>query len=87
MAHFFLQRAGGTGKTFLYRALSFFYRSQGRIVLCVASSGIAALLLDGGRTAHSRFMIPIQGISPESGCNIRRGSPEAELLQNTALII
>jgi hypothetical protein len=28
-------------------------RSQGNIALAVASSGIAALLLDDGRTAHS----------------------------------
>jgi hypothetical protein len=34
-------------------------RSRGEIVLTVASSGIAALLIPGGRTAHSRFGIPI----------------------------
>jgi len=34
-------------------------RSKGQIVLTVASSGIAALLIPGGRTAHSRFAIPI----------------------------
>jgi primosomal protein N' len=47
-AHFFVQGLGGTGKTFLYRGLSSFYQAQGKIVLCVASSGIAALLLEGG---------------------------------------
>ncbi|EMR68302.1 putative atp-dependent dna helicase pif1 protein [Eutypa lata UCREL1] len=59
-AHFYLQGYGGTGKTFLYTALCHHYRSEGKIVLCVASSGIAALLLPGGRTAHSRFGIPIR---------------------------
>ncbi|CAN6923793.1 unnamed protein product [Brassica oleracea] len=34
-------------------------RSRGDIVLNVASSGIASLLLPGGRTAHSRFGIPL----------------------------
>ncbi|GES92234.1 uncharacterized protein LOC112184611 [Rhizophagus clarus] len=34
-------------------------RLNHKIALAVASSGIAALLLDGGRTAHSRFKIPI----------------------------
>ncbi|POS86956.1 hypothetical protein EPUL_001157, partial [Erysiphe pulchra] len=42
---FFLQGPAGTGKTFLYKALCSLYRSQGKIVLCVASSGIASLLL------------------------------------------
>ncbi|KAL8527736.1 hypothetical protein ACS0TY_005547 [Phlomoides rotata] len=35
--------------------LSIAIRSQGHIVLNVALSGVAALLLPGGRTAHSRF--------------------------------
>ena len=56
---FFLYGYGGTGKTFVYRALSSAIRSRGMIVLNTASSGIAALLLEGGRTAHSRFGIPI----------------------------
>ncbi|GJZ75855.1 anticodon-binding aminoacyl-tRNA synthetase, class 1a [Tanacetum coccineum] len=47
------------GKTFLYKTLTAALRSKSEIVLTVASSGIAALLLDGGRTAHSRFAIPI----------------------------
>ncbi|CAF1919487.1 unnamed protein product, partial [Brassica napus] len=55
---FFLYGYGGTGKTFVYRALSSAIRSRGMIVLNTASSGIAALLLEGGRTAHSRFGIP-----------------------------
>ena len=58
---FFLQGAGGCGKTFVYKTLCHHFRGKWKIVLCVASSGIAALLLEGGRTAHSRFKIP-------SGC-------------------
>jgi hypothetical protein len=56
---FFLHGPGGTGKTYLYNTLCYHLRSQHKIVLCVASSGIAALLLRGGRTAHSTFKIPI----------------------------
>ena len=58
-AHFFLQGPAGTGKTFLYRCLCHHYRSQSKVVLYVASSGITALLLPGGRTAHSYFRIPL----------------------------
>ncbi|GJQ94672.1 ATP-dependent DNA helicase PIF1-like protein [Tanacetum coccineum] len=35
-------------------------RSERTIVLAVASSGIDSLLLSGGRTAHSRFVIPLE---------------------------
>ncbi|CAN7104026.1 unnamed protein product, partial [Brassica rapa subsp. narinosa] len=52
---FFVYGFGGTGKTFLWRLLAAAVRSRGEIVLNVASSGIASLLLQGGRTAHSRF--------------------------------
>ena len=34
-AHFFLQGADGTGKTFLYRTLCNHFSAQGKIVLCV----------------------------------------------------
>ena len=41
---FFVYGYGGTGKTFIWRALSSAIRSIGEIVLTVASSGIVALL-------------------------------------------
>jgi hypothetical protein len=40
---FFLHGPGGTGKTYVYNTLCYFLRGQGKIVLCVASSGIASL--------------------------------------------
>ncbi|GJT93726.1 ATP-dependent DNA helicase RRM3-like protein, partial [Tanacetum coccineum] len=61
---FFVYGYGGTGKTYLYKTMSAALRSKGEIVLNVASSGIAALLLEGGRTAHSRFAIPINDEAP-----------------------
>ncbi|KAL1364794.1 hypothetical protein AAHE18_03G242700 [Arachis hypogaea] len=57
---FFVYGFGGTRKTFLSRLLSFCLRSEWRIILNVASSGIASLLLPNGRTAHSLFCIPIE---------------------------
>ena len=56
---FFLNAPGGCGKIFLIEALLSTVRGLGKIALAVASSGIAAELLEGGRTAHSRFKIPI----------------------------
>ena len=46
-------------------------QSEGKIVLAVASCGIAALLLQGGRTTHSRFRIPIN-IIDESTSEINK---------------
>ncbi|XP_059291269.1 uncharacterized protein LOC132044772 isoform X2 [Lycium ferocissimum] len=56
---FFIDGPGGTGKTFLYRALLATVRSKGFIALATATSGVAASVLPGGRTAHSRFKLPI----------------------------
>ncbi|KAL6299926.1 PIF1-like helicase-domain-containing protein, partial [Sparassis latifolia] len=67
---FFLSGPGGTGKTFVYNTVCNKVRSEGWIVLCVASSGIAALLLKGGRTAHSMFKIPVRSLHAQSACNI-----------------
>ncbi|CAH9122206.1 unnamed protein product, partial [Cuscuta epithymum] len=83
---FFLYGYGGTGKTFIWRAISAFLRSKGEIVLTVASSAIAALLIPGGRTAHSRFAIPLD-INEDSTCNIKQGSHLAELIIKSKLII
>lgn len=51
---------GGTGKTFLWKTIISTLRSEGNIVLAVASSGIASLLLPVGRKAHSRFKLPLE---------------------------
>jgi len=83
---FFLYEYGGTGKTFMWSTLSSALRSKGKIVLTVASSGIASLLLPGGRTTHSKFRIPIP-ILENSIYNIEQGSDAAQLLRVPHLII
>ncbi|XP_070005486.1 uncharacterized protein [Nicotiana sylvestris] len=83
---FFLYGHGGTGKTFIWKTLSSGVRSKGDIVINVALSGIAYLLLPGGRTAHSRFVIPLNP-TEESTCNIKQGSPLAKLIVKAKLII
>ncbi|KAG5578003.1 hypothetical protein H5410_058137 [Solanum commersonii] len=70
---FFIDGPGGTGKTFLYRALLATVQSKGYIVLATATSGVAASILPGGRTAHSRFKIPID-IDENFSCNISKQS-------------
>lgn len=83
---FFVYGYGGTGKTFLWRVLGSALRSRGKIVLNVASSGIADLLLQGGKTAHSRFGIPM-AVNEFSTCTISAGSHQADLIKEAELII
>ena len=83
---FFVCGHGGTGKTFLWNAIIASLRSEKKIVLAVASSGVASLLLPKGRTAHSRFKIPFD-ITDASTCSVKRGTMLAKLLQVAALII
>ncbi|XP_071687654.1 uncharacterized protein [Rutidosis leptorrhynchoides] len=81
----FVYGHGGTGKTFLWKAITTALRADGKIVLAVASSSIASLLLPSGQTAHSRFKIPID-LTDESMCNIKKQTHMASLLQRTELI-
>ena len=83
---FFLNGPGGTGKTFVYQALSHAIRGQGKIVLCVASSRIASILLPGGHTSHSCFNIPLD-VDDTSHCNIPKNGLKADLLKQTVTII
>ncbi|XP_010527539.1 PREDICTED: uncharacterized protein LOC104804874 [Tarenaya hassleriana] len=83
---FFLYGPGGTGKTYLYNTIIANLRANRQIVIPVASSGIAALLLHGGRTAHSRFKVPIN-VQENSMCEIKHGTMLAELLIECELII
>ncbi|XP_074336272.1 uncharacterized protein LOC141673426 [Apium graveolens] len=67
---FFVYGSGGCGKTFIWRTLIW----------------IAATLMPGGRTAHSRFKIPIV-LDECSTCNIAHDSDIAQLIKQTQLII
>lgn len=77
---FFVHGFGGTDKTFLWNSLAATLRADGKIVVAVSSSGIAATLLPSGSTAHSRFAIPIE-VNEASTCSIGQILPLAELLR------
>ena len=83
---FFIDGPGGTGKTFLYKALLANIRSRGLIALATASSGVAANNMPGGRTAHSRFRIPLN-LDNNSMCNIKKQSGAAQLIRDAKIII
>ena len=83
---FFLDALGGTGKTYVAETILAKVRSKSDIAIAVAFSGIAALLLSGGRTVHSRFNLPIEFDDTTMG-DISRGDNLAELLRQTKVII
>ncbi|KAH9555671.1 hypothetical protein CY35_08G127200 [Sphagnum magellanicum] len=83
---FFVYGSGGTSKTFVWTTFLSRLQGQGKIVLAVASSGIASLLFLGGRTAHSRFKISID-LHDESTYNITQHMKVAELVRKADLII
>jgi hypothetical protein len=83
---FFLDGPGGSGKTFVYNVLLAVVCCEGNVAIAVASSGIAALLLDGGRTSHSAFRIPID-VDRDSICNITANSDTAKVIRAAKLIV
>ena len=72
---------------FLYKVICNKLRSDGIIVLCTASSGIATLLLPGGQTAHSMFKIPINNLSSVSVCCIPKNGIRAHVMRVVKCII
>ena len=56
--------------------------SQNLIALATVSSGVAAAILPGGRTAYSRFKFPLE-IENNISCNVSKQSSLAKLLQLT----
>ncbi|XP_072395344.1 uncharacterized protein [Diabrotica undecimpunctata] len=85
---YFLHAPGGTGKTFLMSLVLATVRARSNIAVAVASSGIAATLLEGCRTAHSAFKLPLnlQTIE-EPTCNIAKHSAMAKVLAASKIII
>ena len=85
---YFIDAPGGTGKTFLLNLLLTKVRSRNLIALAVASSGIAATLLKGGKTAHTTFKLPLDLVNQdEPTCSISRSSSLAELFRQCKLIV
>ncbi|UYV73657.1 hypothetical protein LAZ67_11000242 [Cordylochernes scorpioides] len=84
----FLDAPGGTGKTFLLNLLLAMIRKAQNIAIAVASSGIAATLLAGGRTAHSVLKLPLTFAEGQTAvCNIRKNSDKASLLRSCKLLV
>ena len=82
----FLDAPGGTGKTFSSNTLLAAVRKDGNIALAVASSGIAAILLELGRTFHSRCKASLKP-APDQMLNISAQTVIAQLFRSAKLIL
>ena len=83
---FFLDGPGGAGKTYLYKTFLSTLRGERKIALPVASTGIAANLLNGGRTYHSQFKLPVP-LLETSVSSMRMTSADADLIFKAELLI
>ncbi|XP_026400069.1 ATP-dependent DNA helicase RRM3-like [Papaver somniferum] len=83
---FFVDGPGGTGKTFLYRAILSTIRRNGGISIAAATSGVVATMLPGGRTAHLRFKLPFTPATT-STCDIAKNDKLVDLLRQATVIM
>uniref|UniRef100_A0A8C5PXT8 ATP-dependent DNA helicase n=1 Tax=Leptobrachium leishanense TaxID=445787 RepID=A0A8C5PXT8_9ANUR len=83
---YFLDGPGGSGKTYLYQTLLHLFRGNKEVALAVASTGIGANLLEGGRTYHSQFKLPVP-LLDTSTSSMRQSSNDATILRKAKIII
>jgi hypothetical protein len=85
---FFLDAPGGTRKTFLINLLLAANRKQNEIAPATASSGIAATLLEGGKTAHSALKLPSNIAHSETPlCSITKNCGQRQVLKTCKVIV
>ena len=83
---FFLDGPGGTGKTFLYNTLITVLQGQGKSVVAVASTGIAATLLTEGTTYHSKYKL-YPPITETTRSKIEENSYSSHVIREASLNI
>ena len=83
---FFLDGPGGSGKTYLLNTIMQALRVRNVVAQSFATTGIASLLVNGGRTAHSGYKLPIPALD-NSASDMDLGSPEAQLMRRASLHI
>jgi len=85
---YFLDAPRGTGKTFLISIILAAISSRKDTALAMASSGIAATLLEGLQTAHSALKLPLNiQFMERPTCNITKNSGIGKVLQSCTIIV
>ena len=81
----FIDGPAGSGKTTLYKATLHQQRARGEIGLPHAILGLAALLMPGGRTTHSRYKLPVPLPLKDASCGVKPTSARGRLLYRAAV--
>eukprot|EP00980_Cylindrotheca_fusiformis_P026460 scaffold16189_cov125-Cylindrotheca_fusiformis.AAC.16 len=87
---FLLIAAAGTGKTFVQNGFIQYVKSrvgESKSFVAVSTTAISAQLLEAGRTAHSKFKLPITIKPHETKCSISFNSKEAKQLRLARVLI
>jgi hypothetical protein len=82
----FIDGPAGTGKTYLLNTLITLFKSCALAPVVVASSGVAAMLLIEGTTAHSGLRIPVT-VHSDSTCSWGPRSTLAAVLKTASVLV
>lgn len=82
----FLDGPGGTGKTYTLNTILHYFNAYKGRPLAVSSSGVSALLLLHGSTAHSTFKLPIN-IGEDSTCNLNGRDKKSRAIIEAPIIV
>jgi hypothetical protein len=63
----YVNAPGGCGKTYTFNCIMAALRAHNLVVLAVATTGIAALQLNGGKTVHTALKVPIDPTGSRRG--------------------
>ncbi|XP_044591987.1 ATP-dependent DNA helicase pif1-like [Cotesia glomerata] len=82
----YIDRPGGSGKTFVYTTLCHLLTNKNKIVCTMAYTGIAATLLPNGKTVHRTFGLPVPMFS-DSSSHIKPNSQQGKYLRTVGVFI
>uniref|UniRef100_A0A2S2R6A3 ATP-dependent DNA helicase n=1 Tax=Sipha flava TaxID=143950 RepID=A0A2S2R6A3_9HEMI len=85
---YFLDAPGETGKTFLISLILATIRSRSQIALAVASSSIAVIFLEDGRSTHSILKLPMNLLTIDKPtCTTTKNSATAKSMRECKILI
>ena len=84
-----IHAAAGFGKSFAFKTVAARERMNGGVVVIIASTGLAALSFDGGRTPHAAFKMTVveDPTTEEIVCDFGDESDQADFLRQVTLIL